>query len=246
MFGSTSIRMIKFILPMLLVLAYVPLSDAQQLSHDDEANCLAFMYVRNIFGDEKPKQPPSGGWSVATPGEAITPFEPGDYIAKLERIQNAARDGNILANGLLGDMYAYGTCVPRDEDLANEYLDKGRLYLEIVIADQMAIAMGKVPGHEKDAMKEALMFLHIAIIRYPYVNEKDARIALADQGKINPADWEIQYIISNLQPSKDDLEKQLNQLKQGAVHYKQFTQDEIDQIDTAATYAAAEWIKNHP
>ncbi len=110
----------------------------------------------------------------------------------------------------------------------------------------MVIAMGKLPGHEKDAMKEALWFLHIAISRYPYINEKDARIALADQGKKDPADWEIQNIISNLQPHKEELEKQLSQLKQGAVNSNLFTQDEIDEIDMAATDAAIDWIKKHP
>lgn len=210
---------------------------AKPLSHEGEWECLAFMYAHNLFGDEKQKRPTTGGWSVPTPGDAVTPFEPGDYVPKLNRIQAAAEAGNIHAHAILGEMHARGICgQPRDEELAEEHFDRGRAYWPL---SQLILQGGF--RQPREAIKDAYLVLKVALLRYPYVDDRDARRFFTDRGNANPTEQEIKTFISGLQPPKEELKKLLHGLLEQKI-LEPLTQAEIHELDNRAQG----WIEKRP
>ncbi len=214
---------------------------AQALSHEQELNCLSLLYLRNVFGDEKQKRPTEGGWSEPTPGEAVTPFEPGEYLPKVQRIESAAEAGNRYASFVLGELYDSGQCgLPEDEDLTKEFLDEARAYEGI---SQAIIMQGAKRGMTKETLERAYWWLKVAMLRYPYVSKQDARRVFADKGNAEPSDEQIQGFISSLQPPKEVLEQRLHRLSESARDIREpFTPAELAELDQQART----WVAQHP
>jgi len=208
---------------------------SEPLTYEEELACLSIMYKSNIFGDEIQKRPTVGGWPMPSPGEAVTPFESGDYIPKLKRIQTAAKIGNYRANAMLGELYMSGRCgVEMDWEKGREYMDKARNYEGMSFFVMIA---GSKLGQEEEAKKEAYMWIKIGILRHPYINVDKARITLKHRGKSNPSRKDVKQFINKHQLSKEVLYGYLDRFEHSG-----FTRSEIIESEQMAQ----DWVRKHP
>jgi len=210
-------------------------TQANGLSYEEELSCLGAMYVyrRNIFNEQNTKRHPSG--FAMTPSEAVTPFEPGDYLPKLDRIRKAANEGNFYANTSLGKMYLKGVCVASDFNTGMEYLEKAGAYGLIV---QWWMEIGVEKWGPQRAKLEAYKWYRVASLRHPFIDEGNARTTLIQRGNKNPTDLEVGQFVDKLQPSKEKIGTALSRM----VIELRFTKEEVAEAERMAH----EWVRQHP
>jgi len=219
-----------------LVTGCSAIPNSKSLTYNEEKGCLSLMYIANIFGDEKLKRPTAGGWPATSPGEAVTPFEPGEYLPKFERIRTAANNGNYNANAFLGDIYRLGKCgVNQDLNKSFEYIDRGRNYERASFGSLMR---GERDGRIEQAKIDSYMWLRIAIMRHPYLSEDNILITLKQEGNISPTKSDIEGFLETRQASKAKLSEQIENLVRSA----HLSRHDISKAERMAR----DWVRNYP
>ena len=204
------------------------------LTEKEEVRCLTLIYTKNVFGDEKPKTPSSGGFSTPTPGQAVRPFKQGDYLPKLVRIEKAAEEGNLFAHSTLMEMNLSGTCINGSMDKALYHMEKAWGYFGYSMFLMQAAAM---KGNDKEFIKEAYKWLRVAEIRYPYIDKERIHISMVQKG-LTPTDDKIKRFILSVQPEKSKLEYLIQKIK---------TTDGLSESDIEdAESEVRSWISEHP
>ena len=213
---------------------------ASGVSNDEEMGCLSFMMLANVFGDEVSKSKNADPNRLVPMEDRIGPFKTGDYIPKLERIKAAAQEGNLLANSAIAEMYSSGLCgLPQSDDLAYEYMAKAGGYLQMAMRDMM---LGDQMGEHEKGLIKGIVWLKVALLKYPFLSESSVLKMLHDRGNNQPKLEEVRSIMNSLQPPKDQIENQLNMLIRMAFLQKTITEDDVNRADKTAL----EWVSAHP